>query len=251
MPRIDGRAHDDLRPLGFERDYTAFAPGSVLVSFGNTKVLCTASLDERVPPWLRGAGRGWVTAEYSLLPGSTNTRTNREAAKGKQSGRTQEIQRLIGRSLRSVVDLEALPEIQIVLDCDVLQADGGTRTAAICGAYVALHDAITRLRSAGVVKGEPIKERLGAISVGIVGAVGYLDLDYSEDVGAEVDMNVVMTSSGRFVEVQGTAEGQPFSRGQLDELLGLAEGGITQIFEAQQAVLNRPLSERTLTLPKR
>jgi ribonuclease PH len=223
--------------MSFERDYTAYAPGSVLVTFGNTKVLCTASLDERVPGWLRNSGKGWVTAEYSLLPGSTHTRSNREAAKGKQSGRTQEIQRLIGRSLRSVVDLQALPECQIVLDCDVLQADGGTRTAAINGAYVALHDAITRMKQNNLIKTDPLKEGLGAISVGIVDAVSHLDLDYSEDVRAEVDMNVVMTSSGKFVEVQGTAEGAPFSRSELDDLLGLAEHGIAQILDEQTSVL--------------
>lgn len=238
MTRNDGRQPDELRPMKFERDYTAFAPGSVLVTFGRTKVLCTASLDERVPPWLRNSGKGWVTAEYSLLPGSTHTRSNREAAKGKQSGRTQEIQRLIGRSLRSIVDLELLPECQIVLDCDVLQADGGTRTAAISGSYVALHDAITRMKQNGLLNADPLKEGLGAISVGIVDAVGHLDLDYSEDVRAEVDMNVVMTSSGKFVEVQGTAEGAPFSRAELDDLLGLAEHGIAQILDAQTEALS-------------
>lgn len=250
MTRADGRKPDDLRPLSFQRDYTEFAPGSVLVSFGKTKVLCTASVDERVPPWLRGAGRGWVTAEYSLLPGSTATRSDREAAKGKQSGRTQEIQRLIGRSLRSVVDLELLPEMQIVLDCDVLQADGGTRTASICGSYVALHDAVTRLLANNILKTNPIKEACAAISVGIVDAIGYLDLDYSEDVRAEVDMNVVMTSSGKFVEVQGTAEGAPFSRDELDDLLGLAEHGIAQILEAQTAILETPPAARKIHAPR-
>ena len=247
MSRADGREPDDLRPISFERDYTEFAPGSVLVSFGKTKVLCTASLDEKVPPWLRNSGRGWVTAEYSLLPGSTNTRSSREASKGKQSGRTQEIQRLIGRSLRSVVDLQLLPEAQIILDCDVLQADGGTRTASICGAYVALHDALTRLRSAGLLSNDPLKEACAAISVGIVDAVAHLDLDYSEDVRAEVDMNVVMTASGKFVEVQGTAEGLPFSRSELDDLLGLAEHGIAQILERQAELLATPPPARKLT----
>jgi ribonuclease PH len=250
MTRADGRKPDDLRPLTFQRDYTEFAPGSVLVSFGKTRVLCTASMDERVPPWLRNAGRGWVTAEYSLLPGSTSTRTDREAAKGKQSGRTQEIQRLIGRSLRSVVDLQALPEMQIVLDCDVLQADGGTRTASICGAYVALHDAVTRLMANKIIKANPIKEACAAISVGIVEAVSYLDLDYSEDSRAETDMNVVMTSSGKFVEVQGTAEGAPFSRDELDDLLGLAEHGIAQILDAQQEVLAEPPASRKINPPR-
>jgi len=245
MSRPDGRKPDDLRPFSFERDYTEFAAGSVLVTFGKTKVLCTASVDERVPPWLRGAGRGWVTAEYSLLPGSTNTRSDREAAKGKQSGRTQEIQRLIGRSLRSVVNLEALPECQIVLDCDVLQADGGTRTAAISGAYVALHDAVSRMKQTGFLTTDPIKEACAAISVGVVGAVPTLDLNYVEDVSAEVDMNVVMTASGKFVEVQGTAEGLPFSRQELDELLGLAEHGIGQILERQAEALSTPPPART------
>lgn len=248
MTRNDGRQHDQLRPMTFERDYTAYAAGSVLVTFGNTKVLCTASIDERVPPWLRNSGKGWVTAEYSLLPGSTHTRSAREAAKGKQSGRTQEIQRLIGRSLRSVVDLTALPECQIVLDCDVLQADGGTRTAAISGSYVALHDAITRLKQNGFLKGDPLKEGLGAISVGVVDAIGHLDLDYSEDVRAEVDMNVVMTSSGKFVEVQGTAEGAPFSRSELDDLLGLAEHGIAQILDEQVKVLSTEAPIRKVQL---
>lgn len=240
MTRRDGRKPDDLRPITFERDYTEFAPGSVLVSFGKTKVLCTASVDESVPRWLKGSGKGWVTAEYSLLPGSTSSRATREAAKGKQSGRTQEIQRLIGRSLRSVVDLELIPETQIVLDCDVLQADGGTRTASICGAYVALHDAITRMKSSGMIATDPIKEACAAISVGIVDATAHLDLDYSEDVRAEVDMNVVMTSSGKFVEVQGTAEGAPFSRSELDELLAQAEHGIAQILDMQADVLQTP-----------
>lgn len=248
MSRADGRKPDDLRPIRFERDFTEFSPGSVLATFGKTKVLCTASLDERVPPWLRGAGRGWVTAEYSLLPGSTSTRNDREAAKGKQSGRTQEIQRLIGRSLRSVIDLTSLPEVQLVLDCDVLQADGGTRTAAICGAYVALHDACTRLQQNGFLKENPLREACAAISVGIVDATAHLDLDYSEDVRAEVDMNVVMTSSGKFVEVQGTAEGMPFSRSELDDLLGLAEHGIAEILDLQSDVLAEPPSKRKIEI---
>jgi ribonuclease PH len=233
--RRDGRGPDDLRPIRFERDYTELAAGSVLVSMGKTKVLCTASVDEDVPRWMRGTGKGWVTAEYSLLPGSSAERVGREAVKGKQSGRTQEIQRLIGRSLRAVTDMKAMGELQIVLDCDVLQADGGTRTASICGAYVALHDALTR-RGAG----HAIKEGCAAISVGVVDAVALLDLDYSEDVRAEVDMNVVMTSSGRFVEVQGTAEGLPFTRAELDDLLGLAEHGIAQILDLQAELLAEP-----------
>jgi ribonuclease PH len=214
--------------------------GSVLVDFGRTRVLCTASLEDRVPPWLRGTGRGWVTAEYSMLPGSTLERSNREAARGRQSGRTQEIQRLIGRSLRAVTDLEMIAELQITVDCDVLQADGGTRTAAICGGYVALHDAFSRMVAAGTIPAHPITDACAAISVGVVDALPHLDLDYSEDVRAEVDMNVVMTGAGKFVEVQGTAEGNPFSRSELDELLALAEKGITEIFELQRATLAEP-----------
>ena len=237
MPRFDGRDDDQLRPVSFERDYTEFAAGSVLVSFGKTRVLCTASVDEDIPRWLKGSGRGWVTAEYSLLPGSSPERVTREAAKGKQSGRTQEIQRLIGRALRSVTDLRAMPDTQIIVDCDVLQADGGTRTASICGGYVALHDALTRLIGMGRLPAHPITEGLAAISVGIVDAVPVLDLPYFEDSKAEVDMNVVMTSSGRFVEVQGTAEGTPYSRSELDSMLDLAEKGIGEILKLQEEVL--------------
>jgi ribonuclease PH len=244
MTRPDGRADDQLRPVSFERDYTEFAAGSVLVSFGKTRVLCTASVDESIPRWLKGRGSGWVTAEYSLLPGSSPERVTREAAKGKQSGRTQEIQRLIGRSLRSVTDLEAMPDVQIVVDCDVLQADGGTRTAAICGGYVALHDALSRLIGLGRLPTHPITERLAAISVGIVGAVPVLDLPYVEDSKAEVDMNVVMTSGGRYVEVQGTAEGAPYSRSELDTMLDLAEKGINEIIELQEKVLAEPPAAR-------
>jgi len=235
--RKDGREPDELRPVLFVRDFTEFATGSVLVDFGRTRVLCTASLEDRVPPWLRGTGRGWVTAEYSMLPGSTVERSDREAARGRQSGRTQEIQRLIGRSLRAVTDLEMIAETQITVDCDVLQADGGTRTAAICGGYVALHDAFSRMAAAGTIPAHPITDACAAISVGVVDALAHLDLDYSEDVRAEVDMNVVMTGAGRFVEVQGTAEGTPFSRSELDELLALAEKGITEIFDLQRATL--------------
>jgi ribonuclease PH len=238
--RKDGREPDELRPVLFVRDFTEFAMGSVLVDFGRTRVLCTASLEDRVPPWLRGTGRGWVTAEYSMLPGSTLERSNREAARGRQSGRTQEIQRLIGRSLRAVTDLEMIAELQITVDCDVLQADGGTRTAAICGGYVALHDAFSRMVAAGTIPAHPITDACAAISVGVVDALPHLDLDYSEDVRAEVDMNVVMTGAGKFVEVQGTAEGNPFSRSELDELLELAEKGITEIFELQRATLAEP-----------
>ncbi len=240
MNRRDGRTPDDLRPLRFTRDFTEFASGSVLVEMGRTRVLCTASIDAKVPPWMRGRGKGWVTAEYSMLPGSSPERVDREAAKGKQSGRTQEIQRLIGRSLRAVTDMVALGERQIVLDCDVLQADGGTRTASICGAYVALHDACTRLVQAGQISAHPLTEACAAVSVGVIDAVAMLDLEYTEDVRAEVDMNVVMTASGRFVEVQGTAEGMPFSRGELDDLLGLAEHGIAAILEQQATLLATP-----------
>ncbi len=211
---------------------------------GRTKVLCTASPEDRVPPWMRGTGRGWVTAEYSMLPGSTAERAGREAAKGKQSGRTQEIQRLIARSLRAVCDLVALGELQITVDCDVLQADGGTRTASICGAYVALHDACTRLLHAGRFLEHPLTDAVAAVSVGIVDGVAMLDLPYEEDSRAEVDMNVVMTGQGRFVEVQGTAEGMAFSRGELDQLLELAEGGIASLLEAQHDVLATPPSPR-------
>ena len=240
LARADGRAIDQLRHAEFARDFTVFAPGSVLVSMGRTKVLCTASVEDRVPPWMRGGGKGWVTAEYSLLPGSTGERVAREAAKGRQSGRTQEIQRLIGRSLRSVCDMVALGELQVTVDCDVLQADGGTRTASICGAYVALHDALTRLVQAGMVRSHPLGEAVAAVSVGIVDGVCMLDLPYEEDSRAEVDMNVVMTSSGRFIEVQGTAEGMPFTKGELDELLGLAERGIAELLELEAASLAEP-----------
>lgn len=235
---------DQLRPVSFERDFTVMAMGSVLVSMGRTKVLCTASVEDRIPPWMRGSGKGWVTAEYSLLPGSTSERAGREAAKGRQSGRTQEIQRLIGRSLRAVTDMVALGERQVTVDCDVLQADGGTRTASICGAYVALHDAFTRMVSRGDISTQPLSDACAAVSVGIVDASPLLDLDYSEDSRAEVDMNVVMTASGRFVEVQGTAEGMPFSRGELDDLLGLGSKGIAELLEAQRLALATPPATR-------
>ena len=238
--RADGRADDQLRPVRFERDFTELPAGSVLVSFGRTRVLCTASVDADVPRWLRGSGRGWVTAEYSLLPGSTGERVPREAARGKLSGRTQEIQRLIGRSLRSVTDLTAMAELQVVVDCDVIQADGGTRTASVCGGYVALHDALTRLVAARRLPAHPMTGPCGAVSVGVVDAVPVLDLDYAEDSRAGVDMNVVMTGSGRFVEVQGTAEGTAFSRTELDSLVDLAAGGIRQILEIQAEVLSQP-----------
>ena len=216
----------------------------MLVSFGRTRVLCTASIDEDVPRWMKGSGKGWVTAEYSMLPGATPERNDREAAKGKQSGRTQEIQRLIGRSLRGVTDMKALGERQIVLDCDVLQADGGTRTASICGAYVALHDACTRLVASGAIKASPLTAACAAISVGIIKGVPSLDLDYSEDSTADVDMNVVMTSAGTFTEVQGTAEGVAFGRAQLNAMLDLAEAGIGRIVELQKEALASPLATR-------
>ena len=236
-PRPNGRGPEELRPTSFHRDYTEFAAGSVLVTMGKTRVLCTASVDERVPPWLRGTPRGWVTAEYSMLPGSSPERVEREAARGKQSGRTQEIQRLIGRALRAVTDLSLLPETQVILDCDVLQADGGTRTASICAAWIALHDAFSRMVKSGRLNAHPITEGLAAVSVGVVDAQALLDLEYVEDSRAEVDMNVVMTASGRFVEVQGTAEGVPFSKTELDDLLGLAEHGCATLLELQAAVV--------------
>jgi ribonuclease PH len=226
--------------VSFTRDFTEFAAGSVLVAMGRTRVLCTASVDERVPPWMRGKGTGWVTAEYSMLPGATSERTDREVNRGRPSGRTHEIQRLIGRSLRAVTDLAALGERQVIVDCDVIQADGGTRTASICGGYVAAHDAFTRLVQSGSLAAHPMPMACAAVSVGVVDAVALLDLDYSEDVRAEVDMNVVMTSTGRYVEVQGTAEGLPFSRAELDDLLGLAEHGIASLLDAQVEVLAVP-----------
>jgi len=237
MPRSFDRSAGSLRPIRLIRRHTMHAEGSVLVEFGHTQVLCTASVEEKVPPFLKGKGRGWVTAEYGMLPRATNTRGTREAAAGKQSGRTQEIQRLIGRSLRSVVDLGALGERQITLDCDVLQADGGTRCAAITGAMVALADAIAWLKAQGLVAAEPIRDFVAAVSVGIVEGEARLDLDYAEDSGCETDMNVVMTGDGRFVEVQGTAEGEPFTRAQMDALLELATRGIAEIVAAQRRSL--------------
>lgn len=237
LVRADGRTPEQARPLSFERDFTEMALGSVLVSFGRTRVLCTASVLEDVPRWLKNTGKGWVTAEYSLLPGSTPDRAPREAAKGKQSGRTQEIQRLIGRSLRTVTHLEHMPDVSITVDCDVLQADGGTRTAAICGGYVALHDALTRLVQRGTLTTHPLSDAVAAISVGVIDGVPMLDLPYEEDARADTDMNVVMTGSGGFVEIQGTAEQAPFSRDELDALLDLARTGIAAIVDAQRATL--------------
>ena len=230
--------------MSFQRDFTDMADGSVLVSFGRTVVLCTASVESDIPRWLKGRGQGWVTAEYSMLPGSTPDRADREAAKGKQSGRTQEIQRLIGRSLRTVTRLDQLPDLQITVDCDVLQADGGTRTASICGGYVALHDAISRLVQSGTLPEHALSDHVAAISVGIVDGVAMLDLPYEEDSRAETDMNVVMTGRGRFVEVQGTAEKEAFTRDELDRLLDLATAGIADIFTAQREVLATPPAPR-------
>jgi len=242
--RPDGRAADQLRPITFERDFTRMAEGSCLVSFGETRVLCTASIDEDVPRWMKGRGKGWVTAEYSMLPGSSPERIRREVKDGKPSGRTQEIQRLIGRSLRAVCDMQLLGERQVIVDCDVLQADGGTRTASICGGYVALHDALSRLVHAGIIKTHPLTAFCAAISVGIVNGVPVLDLPYVEDSRAEVDMNVVMTSLGGFVEVQGTAEGEPYSRDGLTTLLDLAEKGINELIGLQQEVVSEPPAPR-------
>ncbi|HEY7803139.1 MAG TPA: ribonuclease PH [Orrella sp.] len=227
--RAHQRPLDALRPVTFTRGYTRYAEGSVLIAMGETRVLCTASVLDKVPPFLKGKGQGWVTAEYGMLPRSTHTRSDREAARGKQSGRTQEIQRLIGRSLRAVVDLEKLGERSIHIDCDVLQADGGTRCASITGAWVALADAIDGLLASGALAENPLLDSVAAVSVGVVGGQARLDLDYEEDSGCDADVNVVMTGSGRFVEVQGTAEGHTFERRMLDNLLDLAEAGIGQL----------------------
>ncbi|HET9338549.1 MAG TPA: ribonuclease PH [Casimicrobiaceae bacterium] len=237
--RTHDRRPDELRPLVLERGWTKHAEGSVLVSAGDTRVLCTASVEEGVPPFLKGKGRGWVTAEYGMLPRSTNTRSRREAAEGAQSGRTHEIQRLVGRSLRAVTDFAALGERTIRVDCDVLQADGGTRCASITGAWVALADAIAALRAQGLVAADPLRDHVAAVSVGIVEGTPLLDLDYREDSACDTDMNVVMTGAGGFVEVQGTAEGAPFSREQFDLLLELACGGIASLVAAQRAALGR------------
>lgn len=235
--RPSQRKPDQLRAIRITRQYTKHAEGSVLIECGDTKVICTASVEERVPPHKRGSGEGWVTAEYGMLPRSTGERMSREAAKGKQSGRTQEIQRLIGRSLRAVVDLGKLGERTIQIDCDVIQADGGTRTASITGAFVALHDAVTGLMGKGLVKETPLKDFIAAISVGIYQGTPVLDLDYVEDSACDTDMNVVMLGSGHFVEVQGTAEGHAFSREEMDTLLELAKNGIAQLIEMQQKAL--------------
>ena len=237
--RNDGRNIDALRQVRITRNFTKHAEGSVLIEFGDTRVICTASVEESVPPFLRGKGTGWVTAEYSMLPRATHTRSSREAAKGKQSGRTLEIQRLIGRSLRAVTDLAALGERSITVDCDVIQADGGTRTASITGAYVALHDALATLVAKGLIAEIPLREAVAAVSVGIVAGRAVLDLDYHEDSSAEVDMNFVMTSSDRFVEVQGTAEAEPFTVAQMDAMRDLATEGIRRLFALQREALGQ------------
>jgi ribonuclease PH len=237
--RANGRAPDALRPVTLTRGYTKHAEGSVLACFGDTKVLCTASVEERVPGFLKGSGKGWVTAEYGMLPRATHTRGDREAARGKQAGRTHEIQRLIGRSLRAVMDLEAFGERTLTLDCDVLQADGGTRTTAITGSYVALMDAVANLRRKGLLKTDPVHGAVAAVSVGIVAGAPMLDLDYSEDSQAETDMNVVMNDAGAFIEVQGTAEGHAFHRKELDALLALAQTGIAELIAKQREALSR------------
>ena len=237
MPRSFNRTADQLRPITLTRHYTKHAEGSVLIAVGDTKVLCTASIEERVPAHKKGSGEGWVTAEYGMLPRATHTRGDREAARGKQSGRTQEIQRLIGRSLRCVVDLKKLGERQITIDCDVLQADGGTRCASITGAYVALVDAISVLVAKGLLKESPMLDSIAAVSVGIGIDGAMLDLDYVEDSSCETDMNVVMTGAGKFVEIQGTAEGVPFSKSDMEKLVGLAEKGIGELIAAQKKAL--------------
>jgi ribonuclease PH len=235
--RPSQRKPEDLRAVAIERGYTRHAEGSVMVAFGDTRVICTASVEEGVPGFLKGRGQGWVTAEYGMLPRATHTRTDREAARGKQSGRTQEIQRLIGRSLRAVTDLGELGERTIKLDCDVIQADGGTRTASVTGAFVALYDAVQSLRERGVLAASPIRDFVAAVSVGLYEGVPILDLDYAEDSHCDTDMNVVMTGSGEFVEVQGTAEGEPFSAAQLEALVALARQGIAGLVAKQKAAL--------------
>jgi ribonuclease PH len=235
--RPSDRRPDQLRAVRFERGYQRYAEGSVLVEFGLTRVLCSASVEDRVPPFLKGQGQGWVTAEYGMLPRSTHTRNAREAARGRQGGRTLEIQRLIGRSLRAVLDLRALGERTVTIDCDVLQADGGTRTAAITGAYVALVEAVRRLEKAGTLRSHPLHGQVAAVSVGLYRGVPVLDLDYAEDVEAETDMNVVMNDAGAFVEIQGTAEGHAFRRSELDQLLDLAASGVTDLLRLQREAL--------------
>jgi ribonuclease PH len=236
--RPSGRTASQIRPVTITRQYTCHAEGSVLVEFGNTKVLCNATVEEGVPRFMKGQGKGWVTAEYSMLPRSTHTRSGREAARGKQGGRTLEIQRLIARSLRAAVDLKLLGENTIILDCDVIQADGGTRTASITGACVAMADAFTYMRSKGILKANPMKHMIAALSVGIYAGTPIADLEYLEDSEAETDMNVVMTDTGKLIEVQGTAEGEPFSFEELQELLEIAKHGLRELFDVQKAALN-------------
>lgn len=235
--RPSNRAPDEMRKIKITRNFTMHAEGSVLIEFGNTKVICTASVEDRVPGFLRGKGQGWVTAEYGMLPRSTGNRMGREAARGKQGGRTMEIQRLIGRSLRAAIDLEALGENTVSIDCDVIQADGGTRTASITGAWVALHDAVAYMMKKGLVKQDPLHHQIGSVSVGIYKGTPVLDLDYAEDSCAETDMNVVMNNSNGFIEVQGTAEGHAYSRDELNAMLSLAEKGINELHSAQKAAL--------------
>jgi ribonuclease PH len=248
-PRPSGRATDALREIRITRGFTCHAEGSVLIEFGRTRVLCTASVEDRVPGFLKGRGQGWLTAEYGMLPRSTHTRSDREAARGKQSGRTQEIQRLIGRSLRAVVDLEALGERTLQLDCDVLQADGGTRTAAITGAWVATHDAMSWLVRQGLLSRSPLRDSVAAVSVGLWQGMAVLDLDYDEDSSCDTDMNVVMTGSGGIVEIQGTAEGLPFSRTQVDRLIDLAAEGIARLTQAQHQALALPPGQSSGATP--
>ncbi|HSG04980.1 MAG TPA: ribonuclease PH [Nitrospiria bacterium] len=240
-PRGDGRRRDEIRPVKITRHYQKDVEGSVLIEMGQTRVVCSATIETKVPPFLRGTGRGWVTAEYGMLPRSSRERISRESTRGKVGGRTHEIQRLIGRSLRAVVDLEALGERAVWIDCDVIQADGGTRTASITGAFVALADSLSALKKEGLIPAVPIRDYLAAISVGCVGGANLVDLCYEEDFAAEVDMNVVMTGEGKFVEVQGTAEGDPFSRNELDRLLVLAKKGIGQLITRQKKLLKKVL----------
>jgi ribonuclease PH len=237
---MHNRLYNVLRPLSFQRSFTSYAEGSVLISLGHTQVLCTASVIEHVPPFLKGSGKGWVTAEYSMLPRATHDRNRREAVIGKQTARTQEIQRLIGRSLRAAVDLEALGERQIIIDCDVIQADGGTRTASITGACVALYDALCHLKNRGIIQNIPLKHWIAAISVGLVDGVAMLDLDYSEDTRCQTDMNIVMNEQGEYIEIQGTGEEYCFSRQQLNQFLNLAEEGILNMIQAQKACFSIP-----------
>jgi ribonuclease PH len=237
VTRPSQRKPGQLRPVAIERGYTRHAEGSVLIAFGDTRVICTATVEDGVPGFLKGRGQGWVTAEYGMLPRSTHTRTDREAARGKQSGRTQEIQRLIGRSLRSVIDLGALGERTVKVDCDVIQADGGTRTASVTGAFVALYDALAKLQDRGTLSELPVRDFVAAVSVGLYDGVPILDLDYEEDSGCDTDMNVVMTGSGGFVEIQGTAEGDPFSAAQMQALIALAQQGIAELVAKQKAAL--------------